>query len=205
LLRALFIVAVATLSLPVMADSPYLFIFESANARAVAGLARQKARAQLAQRDYDRARRLVNSQAISQEEYESFRAVAILSALDLKIADLKAQESSLTLQLANALARTGKRIPLCMRKKQVDQDTVSSLLKKLRPASKTKPPQDLQGTGTQLQVSKTVEDNTPPTPPDVKPPVNPPDVPPPVVPPVVPPDIDVPPPVKPKPPPKPTS
>ena len=107
---------------PVLAGSNYLYLFTESKALALAGLARQQARRLLADQDYGRAARLIGQNAISREEYETIRAAAIVAEYDLKIADLKSQQATISLGLAEALARNGQRIPLCKRKKSKDEE-----------------------------------------------------------------------------------
>ena len=182
--------------------SSYVYLFESAKARAISGLSRQKARGNLAAVDFDRAARLFEKEAISREEYEQFEAAVKVGRLDLKIAEIRARQASITLDLAQALARNGRRIPLCHRRKQSDENTVSKLLK--RPKAQPAPAFPDQGSGTKISL----QTEEPPSPPEVKPPEVTPDPPEPPTPttPTTPetPDVDfpdVPVPVGPPPPP----
>jgi len=131
-LRLLKVIALVLLAVPMigLAASPNLWLFESSYHRAVAGQARQKARLKVARQQEARAARLFNRNVLSAEEMEEAETTSKLAQIDLFIAELKTRQASLSLKLAKALDRNAKRIPLCVRKKQKDEDTVSDRLRR---------------------------------------------------------------------------
>lgn len=139
---------------PLFAESSKLFLFKSSKARADLALTRRKAWLALARHDYDRAARLKAQSAISDEEFEDFRAALALAQYDLRIAELKAKQSDLSLQMAAALDRNGRKIPLCQRRKQKEDDTVSRLLKRSKKMEPPKLPESPEGSGTKVQVAE---------------------------------------------------
>ena len=154
------------------AEPSALYIFKSAKERAVAGLARQRARKGLADKDYQRGVYLTARGAISAEEFDILSTAATVAKYDLEIAEAGATRAAITLDLATALARNGQRIPLCKRKTQSDENTVSDLLKLLK--KKSQPPlpnpiDETRNTGTSIRIP----DPEPPPPPE-NPPVEPP-------------------------------
>lgn len=139
---------------PLFGDSQYIFLFQSAQARSLAGLARQKARLRLAREDLRRASELLSSHAIPREEYDIISTAVQVGTFDLEIAELRAEQATIALDLALALARNGQRIPLCRRRRQTDENTVSKLLKSPEPIELSKPVAlpDNPGSGTRIDV-----------------------------------------------------
>lgn len=178
-----------------LGESPQVYIFRSAKLRATEGLERQKSRDAFAREELRRYQWLLARRAASQEEYDIARAAADLAALDLRLAETRAKHASLSLDAAIALDQRGRRVPICKRKRQTDDNKSSALLKKLT-ARRPLPTLSLEqpNTGTKVQV----QEPDPPRPPDPPPPVTPPEPPNPITPPK-PPDPDPPDPPKPKP------
>jgi hypothetical protein len=132
----------------------YLSLFESARARAIAGAERQKARRRLAEAEYDRGMRVSASGAISWQELDQLKTAEIASQFDLEIAEIRAKESTISYDLARALARHGLPIPQCVRSAQTDENTVSPLLKRRKEyRSATVSFSNAPADGTQVQVS----------------------------------------------------
>jgi len=113
------------------ARSAHVSIFESSHLRAIEGLKRQHARRSFAREEYRRYASLVESGAVSAEAYEMARAVKILTSLDFEIAELKARQAEISLELAEELSELGRPIPICKRVKQSDEDSAASILKEL--------------------------------------------------------------------------
>lgn len=170
LTRRWLILVLSATAIPALAASSYLSLFHSAKARADVRLTKQKARRALALKDYDRAYRLMSSRSISAEEYEQYRAAAVLSGLDVAIAELRAKQAGLALDLMRALDRNGRPIPLCRRIPLKEDDAVSRLLKRA-PVKMTPAPEIPQGSGTRIQ-QQDVE-ATPPPAPETRPPETP--------------------------------
>ena len=110
MLKRWLMVSSLTVALPLLGESPYVYLFSSGKARAVAGLSRQKARRLLAEQNFQRASRLLQSAAISREEYDWAKTAATVAVYDEQIAELKAKYAAISLDLAVALARNGQRI-----------------------------------------------------------------------------------------------
>ena len=150
----------------VPSEAPHVQLFVSSKARAETGLLRQKARRNLAQRSFQRTDRIYQKGAASLDEYEQSRAAAILSEFDFKIAELKAKQAAISLRLAQALARNGQRIPLCRRRRQQDENTVSRYLKRRTPVTPITFEDPQPGSGTKIQLPDPEPPQTGPTKPD---------------------------------------
>lgn len=201
-MRVWFYAAAFLLAAQVLAESSYVFFFSSAKVRAVEGISRQRARLELARAEFQRYSWLVQRGAASREEYDYARTVAELAELDLRLAETRAKHATLSLEVARSLDERGRRVPICKRKRQTDDNKMSPVLKKLtaRPPRPAFTPE--QESGTKMRVPD------PPDPPRPDPPAPPrPDPPGPEVPPPKPPDPPDPGegPPKPKPKPKPDS
>jgi hypothetical protein len=164
--KAILLACLGAIGQPCGAVPLYLSLFRSSRDRAVAGLARQQARERLARAEYERARRLSVSSAISPEEVDQLYTADIAAHYDFEIASIRAKQATISYQLAEVLARRGRRLPLCVRGPQTDEDTVTALLKRKR---KAKPVVTLIGPadGTQLQLpdaSASGPDSPPPAP-----------------------------------------
>jgi hypothetical protein len=174
---------------------------------------RQKARYRLAHEEFRRYSELLPKNACSKEDYETARAAYFLTHYDLKISEIRAKQAKISMEIASTLSALGKQIPICVRRKQSDEDSASGLIKKLTEPSKPSatPVEFATGTKAMIPVENPeppppIDPPRPPAPDPVGPPGNPepPDPQPPQDPPepVKPPpggDEDKPPPVKPKP------
>lgn len=151
------------------AEPSHVFLFSTSYARAMEGLARQRARNQRAQEELRRYSYLFEKQATSQEMLETAQAGAALAGYDLRIAGLRAKQASISLTLAQKLSTVGRPIPLCKRVTQSDENTTSDLLKKLISA----PPPLPKPKETNISGSKVYVPYDPTPPPQEEPPPEP--------------------------------
>lgn len=99
---------------PIVDDNnPYLELYKLRVLQAEQNVERQRSLADLAQRKLARARRLIASQAISQEEYEVLSSESVVANADGTLAIRKVDEAKAYLRIVEALVKRGIAIPLC--------------------------------------------------------------------------------------------
>lgn len=147
---------------PVLGGSAFVSLFESSAKRSETGLQRQLARRSRAFQELARAKKLIAAEAISQSEYDLIETIAILSDLDLEIAELRAKQSTISLELAKSLDRNGQRVPLCKRKRESDEDSISELIaKKPKSVINPLPEQPTEQSGTRVYIPEPEEAPSP--------------------------------------------
>ena len=162
---AFFLLLLLAPAAPATSDSPYVLLFASAKERAIEGLERQRARNRLAQVELGRYKYLVARGAASAEEYDHAVAAANLAELDLRIAQTRVDHAKLSVVVAEKLASYGRRVPLCRRRKQTDENSAGPILKKLTTRPQIKISFEPQNTGTVVKVPE-LEPPSPPQPPE---------------------------------------
>ncbi len=145
---------------------PHVYLFESSKARAIQGVTRQRARQKLAEVSLQRYSSLFKKGAVSAGELDRITAAATISDLELQMAEIRAKEAGLSLDLARALGRNGKPIPLCRRKPQTDENTVSQLLKRPKSVVVIQPMEIAPQSGTKVMVDTAEAPEQPQEPPE---------------------------------------
>ena len=151
------------------ADSSYIYLFESAAARSAAGLARQEARRNLANRGYARMLDVYQKGAASSDELDQSYAAMTLAELDYQISANKSEQAKIARDLAVALGRNGQPVPLCKRRPQRDENAASRYLKKVK-ATNFPSPVQFESSGTKIELEPEANNSAPPK---VEPPFEP--------------------------------
>ena len=94
-------------------DNPYLELYRLRVLQAEQNVDRQNSLSDLADKKLVRAKRLISSQAISQEEYEVLTSEAVVARADKTLATRKVDEAKAFLRIVEALVKRGIAIPLC--------------------------------------------------------------------------------------------
>lgn len=93
--------------------NPFLELYRLRVLQAEQNVERQKSLADLADRKFARARRLIASRAISQEEYEVLNSEAVVAHADKALSNRKVDEAKVFLRIVEAMVKRGLSIPLC--------------------------------------------------------------------------------------------
>lgn len=94
-------------------ENPYLTLYKLRVTQSQAVLARKQAMSTLADSKFGRVRRLLQSNAVSQEEYDTQYAESIAASADVDLAKQKVDEANAYLQIIDGLVARGVNIPLC--------------------------------------------------------------------------------------------
>lgn len=99
---------------PVSLDNnPYIELYKLRIAQAELNQRRQEALVKLANSRLDRGRRLINQQAISQEEFDTLISEASVATADVELSHKKVDEAKTYYRVVEALVKRGVSIPLC--------------------------------------------------------------------------------------------
>ena len=114
-------------------------LYVSSRERAFEGLARQKARLELATRELRRYTPLYERGFYSAEQYQVVQTAYIVAQADYQIAESMVRQASLILEVVQALGSRGLRVPICKRKHQRDDRLAAPLLKEISSVPPPKP------------------------------------------------------------------
>lgn len=95
------------------AENPYIELYELRVSQAESNLVRRQALSELADSKYARAQRLLSSNAISREEYETLYSDSAAARADVNLATKKIEEAKAYLKIIEGLVARGVSIPLC--------------------------------------------------------------------------------------------